>query len=365
MGCCDKTTDKAMAKRNESIRATNPSADVCCASSSRLDYLLWGGLLLVGSFYFLHLIGASVHVHQLHMSIAVFQLMNTMFWGMLVGIVMVACLSRVPREFVIALLGRRNGLIGMYRATLAGLCLDLCSHGILMVGAKLYERGASTGQVMAFLIASPWNSLSLTIILVALIGLSWTLVFICLSAIIAMITGLLFDALIHRGVLPDNPNRCDLPDDFLFWPAAKQGLMNLKFSIRGTGNFLLLGVVESRVVIRWLLVGVILASLIRTFIPDDYFGDYFGPTALGLGVTLLVATVIEVCSEGSTPIAADIFNRAGAPGNAFAFLMTGVSTDYTEIMVLKDRTRSWRIALFLPLLTLPQIVVIAFALNVF
>ena len=35
-----------------------------------------------------------------------------------------------------------------------------------MVGAKLYERGASIGQVMAFLIASPWNSFSLTLTLV-------------------------------------------------------------------------------------------------------------------------------------------------------------------------------------------------------
>ena len=47
-----------------------------------------------------------------------------------------------------------------------------------MVGAKLYERGASIGQLMAFLIASPWNSLSLTIIMVSLIGWQWTLMFI-------------------------------------------------------------------------------------------------------------------------------------------------------------------------------------------
>lgn len=41
---------------------------------------------------------------------------------------------------------------------------------------------------------------------------------------------------------------------------------------------------------------------------------------------------MELCSEGSLPIAADIFTRAKSPGNSFAFLMTGVSTDYTEIL---------------------------------
>ena len=44
--------------------------------------------------------------------------------------------------------------------------------------------------------------------------------------------------------------------------------------------------------------------------------------------------------------------------------MTGVSTDYTEIMVLKDYTRSWKIALFLPLLTVPQVLLIAWMMNV-
>ena len=93
------------------------------------------------------------------------------------------------------------------------------------------------------------------------------------------------------------------------------------------------------------------------------FETYFGPTLAGLGITVLVATILEVCSEGSTPIAADILNRANAPGNAFAFLMTGVSTDYTEIMAIRETTRSWKLALFLPLLTVPQVLTIAWIIN--
>ena len=90
---------------------------------------------------------------------------------------------------------------------------------------------------------------------------------------------------------------------------------------------------------------------------------FFGPTLLGLGATLLAATIIEVCSEGSAPIAGDLVTRAGAPGNGFAFLMAGVATDYTEVLVLKETTCSWRFALFLPLVTLPQIIVLAVIMN--
>ena len=43
--------------------------------------------------------------------------------------------------------------------------------------------------------------------------------------------------------------------------------------------------------------------------------------------------------------------------------MAGVATDYTELMSIRDTTGSWRIALALPLVTVPQVVVIGFLLN--
>ena len=294
---------------------------------------------------------------------SVFELVNTIWWGVLVGVLMISALGRIPREFVMSALGTRPGAAGVVRATLAGVLLDLCSHGILMVGAKLYERGASTGQVMAFLVASPWNSFSLTLILIALIGLPWTLGFILFSMLIAVVTGLVFDSLVGAGVLPGNPQRVTLPGDFKFWPEAR----NQFAATNITGNYLLSalrdGLIESKMVLRWILFGVLLASAVRAAVPQEVFSTYFGPSMLGLGITLAVATLLEVCSEGSTPIAADILNRAGAPGNSFAFLMGGVSTDYTEIMVLRDCTGSLKVALFLPLITVPQVILLAWLIN--
>jgi uncharacterized membrane protein YraQ (UPF0718 family) len=80
-------------------------------------------------------------------------------------------------------------------------------------------------------------------------------------------------------------------------------------------------------------------------------------------LTLAATTVIEVCSEGSSPVAADLVTRAMAPGNGFTFLMAGVATDYTEILSIRERTRSWKVALFLPVVTVPQVVVIGWVLN--
>lgn len=338
----------------------------CHSSSQKTDYLFWGSLVGVLFFYCQ---GPWVETWKLLpdsyiiLSQTVFSLMNTMWLSLLVGILMIGLLSKVPREFVVSILGTDKGVTGLLRAMGAGVLLDLCNHGILMVGAKLYERGASIGQVVAFLVASPWNSFSLTLILIALIGITWTLLFIALSALIAVMTGFLFNLLVKKGKLPDNPHAKALPEGFRFWASAKIQLRHTEFNGMFFRSLVLSGIQDSRMVMRWILFGVLLAGLVRAFVPTDIFGSYFGPTLAGLGLTVLVATVLEVCSEGSTPLAADLLTRAGAPGNSFAFLMTGVSTDYTEMVVLKDTTRSWRVALLLPLLSLPQVLVIAWLMN--
>lgn len=332
------------------------------------DWLLWvsfvGVAIAFVGFYLDFHVGAPAWLNTLITSTV--ELMNTMWIGIALGVVALALLSQVPRELVMSALGTNKGKQGILRATMAGLLLDLCNHGILMVGAKLYERGASIGQVMAFLIASPWNSLSLTFIMIALMGWTWTLAFIGLSLVIAIIAGYAFDALVARGTLPKNPYQItDIDPNFSFWKQASASWSNTTIDRELIKTMLVSGIKDSRMVLRWMLFGVLLASAIRAWVPTEVFSTYFGPTMIGLFLTVVAATIIEVCSEGSTPIAADLLNRAGAPGNSFAFLMTGVSTDYTEIMVIRDVTKSWKIALFLPLLTVPQVLIIAWVLNVF
>lgn len=339
----------------------------CCDTPSKRDYFLWICSLIVAISY---LIGAFVVPHQHDTPVGMFtggivELFDQMWWGIAIGVVFVGMLGRIPRDLVMAILGRKGGFNGMLRATSAGVLLDMCSHGILAVAMKLYERGASIGQVMAFLLASPWNSISLTLVLFGLIGVGWTLLFIGLSLVIGILTGLIFDALTQRGHLPVNPWQSELGDARPILEMWKEFRQNISFSAAGSLVLLREGFEGARVVIRWSMFGLILAGLIRALVPEDAFMTWFGATMGGLWLTLLATTVIEVCSEGSSPIAADLMNRASAPGNSFTFLMAGVSTDYTEIMSLRETTRSWKIALFLPLITVPQIMLIGAVLNQF
>jgi len=342
-----------------------PEVDEHGHSHNKFDLMLWSTSIIVAVACTLHLSGLALPAYGADFTLAAYSLLQKMAIGLLLGIFFVGILTHVPQEYVISVIGKPGKKMSVLRATAAGLLLDLCSHGILMVGMKLYKKGASIGQVMAFLIASPWNSLSLTIILVTLIGLKWTLLFIFFSAVIAIITGFIFDALVARGSLPSNPNTVELHEGFRLMPSLKSDLKKVDWSMALPFRVMRDGLKDSTMIIRWLFLGVILASLIQTFVDTATFQAYFGPTALGLGLTLLAATVIEVCSEGSAPIAADLFTRGGATGNAFTFLMAGVATDYTEIMVLRETTRSWKLTLFLPLLTIPQVLVIAWLMNTY
>ena len=342
------------------------SEDNCCAPApNKIDWLLWGSAIGVLVFYGLSYTGMD-HEHWLgSFSHSVRDLMHVMWWGLVLGILMVGLLSQIPKDFVLSVLGKGGTKTGLLRATFAGVFLDLCSHGILMVGMELRRKGASLGQVMAFLIASPWNSLSLTLIMIALIGLPWTLAFIALSMLIGLCAGWIFDRLEENGTLPSNPNQPELTENFQFWPEAKRQLSGVEWNAQLATRIAKGGMNGARIILKWLLFGVLLASAIRAFVSLEDFQTYFGPTLFGLIATLVAATIIEVCSEGSTPIAADLMTRAHAPGNSFVFLMGGVATDYTEILVIKETTKSWKTALFLPLLTLPQVFVVAWLLNSF
>ncbi len=87
----------------------------------------------------------------------------------------------------------------------------------------------------------------------------------------------------------------------------------------------------SNMVLWQILIGITIAAFIGAYIPEHFFMKYLGPTFTCLLLTLLFATIIEVCSEGSSPIAFEIFTKVGTFGNPFVFLMAGVVTDYTEI----------------------------------
>jgi uncharacterized protein len=343
---------------SESAHCHSQEHDHCHGSEKhRFDFLYWGSLIFVAFAYGFHLAKVRIPYWKWdHFNHQIFEVMNTMWWGVALGILAIGALNLIPREMVMTYFVGKTRLGAIFKATLAGTLFDLCNHGILILGMKIYERGATLGQTMAFLIASPWNSFSLTMIMYALIGGELTFIFLILSLVVAIISGLLFDQLVQMKILPENPNSNVVVDH-----------SKLRIQVKWTWAFWFKtiwdGAKESKMIIKWILFGAILSAIVSCFMSPEMFIEYFGKSFRGLLTTLLAATGIEICSEGSLPLAADLVNVAHAPGNAFIFLMAGVATDFTEILLIRHTMKSWKVALALPLVTVPQIVLLGVLLN--
>ncbi len=246
-----------------------------------------------------------------------------------------------------------------------GFLMSACCHGVLAVSMEVHKKGASGPAVVSFLLASPWANLPITILLFGFFG--WKALLIVGGALfIALSTGLTLQVIERFGFIEENPNSLEIDSDFSIVKDIQEKFRNYRWTpqaviedvcgvwqgMRGLANMVLI----------WIVLGTVVASLISAFVPSNLFHQYLGPTLLGLGATLLMATVIEVCSQGTAPLAFEIYRQTGAFGNAFAFLMAGVVTNFTQIaLIWKNIGR--RTALWMVGITLPQVILLGWILN--
>jgi len=288
------------------------------------------------------------------------------WWAVLLGLFIGGVIDYfVPREYISKVLSKREKKTILH-AVLLGFLMSACSHGILAIAIQLYRKGASIPAVIAFLLAAPWANLTYTILLFSLFGVK--ALYIILSAIaIALTTGFAYQLLDSSRRIEENPHTLEVEEDFSIRQDIRKRVGEYRFSQSGVAKAVR-GILHgswslTTMVVWWILIGVLAASVIGAYTPPHIFMKYAGPTALGLFVTLIAATIIEVCSEGSSPIAFEIFKQTGAFGNSFVFLMAGVATDYTEIGLLWTNIGK-KTALWLPIIAGPQIIMLGYLFNV-
>ncbi len=289
-----------------------------------------------------------------------------LWWAILLGLFLGGVIDHyVPREYVSHTLSSPRKRTIFYSVFL-GFLMSTCSHGILALSIELHKKGASNPAVVAFLLASPWANMTITIMLVGFFGAK--AIFIILSAIIiAIITGFIFQILQRKNLIERNENSLGSKEGFSIINDIKKRYKNYRFSMKtaktdmkGIYN----GIVSlSNMVLWWILIGMGIASVAGAYVPTNIFRNYMGPTIAGLSVTLVIATIIEVCSEGSAPMAFELFKQTGALGNSFVFLMAGVVTDYTEIGLIWHNVGK-KTAVWLPIVTVPQVILLGIIANI-
>ncbi len=295
------------------------------------------------------------------------QYLKTIWWAIALGLLLGGIIDHyIPREYISKILSQRRPST-IFNSVFLGFLMSACSHGILALSIQLHKKGASNPAVVSFLLASPWANFAVTLMLISFFGLK-ALFIIIAALIVAINTGFIFMFLEKKGLIEKNKNIIEVAESFSIMKDFKIRLKNYKFGFK-TSTSDLKGIYNGALVLAdmvlwWIILGIFIASLAGAYIPVHFFHKFMGPTMLGLVVTLALATIIEVCSEGSSPLAFEIYRQTHALGNSFVFLMAGVVTDYTEIGLLWTNVGK-RTAIWLPIITVPQVVLLGYLANIF
>lgn len=311
-------------------------------------------LLILGAIFIINIFLISSGIYFLSPVIEKYlDYLSKTWWAIGLGLIIGSLIDAlVPESLMARLLA--NGKKSIILAVGLGFLASACSHGILAIAVSLYKKGASTASTMAFLLAAPWANLSITILLFSLFGLK-ALFIVGGALLVAVISGFIFEILEKKGIIEQGKSyKNNLKGKKVKWIFPGWKILFQKVS----HEFWSL----TKSVVWWVLFGFLLASILGTYLPESFMNKYFGANIFGLIATLALASVIEICSEGSAPLAFELFNKTRAFGNAFVFLQAGVVTDLTEIGLIWTNIGK-KAAISLVLVGVPLILILGFIFN--
>lgn len=225
-----------------------------------------------------------------------------------------------PAEKVFKYLGKRN-FRSVLNASLIGIPLPLCSCGVIPTGISFFKNGASKGASVSFLISTPQTGVDSIMVTWSLLG--WPLAVI--RPVIALFTG------IFGGILTNRNDRGH-DEEIRAKETLELNVRNKKTGLIGMLRYAFVDFLQD--IVKWLVLGLIIAAAMAVIIPDDFFTDYISNDYISMLAILIASIPLYVCATGSVPIAAVLIMKGLSPGAAIVFLMAGPATNAATISVI-------------------------------
>jgi uncharacterized protein len=231
----------------------------------------------------------------------------------------------------------RGRFRSVFKASLLGIPIPLCSCGVLPAAAALKKQGANNGAVTSFLISTPESGVDSMAITYALMDPIMTVVRPVAAFFTAFAAGLTENLLgqpdTSRHVVPDlscpvdgccDGKHCDPEVHRNHHSTWEKIVAGLRFAFTDVWGDLAI----------WFLVGLLLSGMITVLVPESLFSRYMGGGFSAMLIMLVVGIPIYICATASTPIAAALILQGVSPGAALVFLMSGPATNITSLTVL-------------------------------
>ena len=219
-----------------------------------------------------------------------------------------------------------TGLRPVVTAALFGVPLPLCSCGVLPTAVALRRSGASRAASTSFLIATPQTGVDSIAATFSMMGLPFAILRPVAALVTALAGGMAVGHWERKGALgevgeTDNYEFSELPKGF--WNKVKETLKYGFFDMMQSIG-------------RWLLIGLVVATLITVLLPDDFFSTYARWPLLNMLIIVAVAVPMYVCATGSIPIAAALMLKGMSPGCALVLLMAGPAANMASMFVVNS-----------------------------
>ena len=253
----------------------------------------------------------------------IFDLINEMSPFLLLGFLLAGLMHAfIPNRVYTHYLSGSSFKSVLY-AALFGVPLPLCSCGVIPTAMSMRKEGASKGATVSFLIATPQTGLDSIFATYSLLGLPFAIIRPIVAFCTALIGGQAVNLFNKEAlVTAEHTEQRDYSEKHHTFieklvEALRYGFIEMMGDIG-----------------KWLVIGLIVAGLITTFVPQEFFAVFADNSFMSILLVLCISIPMYVCATGSIPIAVALMLKGLTPGAALVLLMAGPAANAASILVI-------------------------------
>ncbi|MBO5707635.1 MAG: SO_0444 family Cu/Zn efflux transporter [Bacteroidaceae bacterium] len=285
----------------------------------------------------------------------IIQLITSMSPYLLLGFLIAGIMHTfIPGKYFHKYLSKKS-FRSVINAALIGIPLPLCSCGVIPTAMSMRKDGASKGAVTSFLIATPQTGVDSIMATFSLMGLPFAII----RPIAALFTAVAGGFLVNKGDKCCQGNeetssccchshshaeehscqchshaeeptcQCHSHSEEHTCHCHKSFLSKVKDAL----TYAYVDMVED--IGKWLVVGLVIAGIITTVIPTEYFAFFKDNTLASMLLVLLISMPMYLCATGSIPIAVALMMKGLTPGAALVLLVAGPACNFASILILR------------------------------
>lgn len=227
----------------------------------------------------------------------------------------------------------------VFKLSLLGIPLPLCSCSVLPVAYQLRKSGVSRGGTVSFLISTPETGIDSILLTYSLMNPFMTIIRPIAAFLTAVVAGLWESTIPEDKVAKVNNlnvvNGCECCS-----AENKAGSLSIKKILSGVKYSFndLLGDIAI-----YLIIGYILAGFVTT-LAGSGSTDFINSMSSGWGGyigALVIGIPLYICATSSTPLAAALLVAGFSPGAVLVFLLVGPATNLSSIGVVFKILKGW------------------------